>query len=350
MTINNISKILMIGTMVAIAPNLYANSTLNGATSTTTINTTQGTSFEYEIPSHQADLIQGKKDAILGHLYEEAELEALRALLLENAKDSQHKKEQLTEADVDRIIMRRLTEIQKEQALNKPLNNVKFEIRTQRIDVDASEPIELRVVRDYVSSIQFFDETGEPWPIEGEIIGNTHAFQKHTLGQRMNVAAFEVTRSFSESNALVNLQGLDSALVIRLIGSDDVVDSRLSVRIPKSGPNAEIVETLKGRHANASDPQLINTLNGDRLVDSTLYELVGVEGTAMYKDGFLYIRTPEQLFIPPPIEAARTSTGINAYKTLPSEDFLFSVDGVQTEATIRKTHEVPLKHRSSIFN
>lgn len=312
--------------------------------------TSTGDEISYTLTDYEKQTIEAKKEAIIGYLYEESELQGLRGILEKSSK------QQLWESEKDKVAPltpQQITEIRKlldqiEKSKNKPLKDVEFDIRTEYIDLDASKPVEINVAKGYVSSIQFYDETGAPWPIEGELIGNKEAFEKHTLGERNHVASFQVKQEFSESNALVNLKGFDSTIVIKLVGGNDKFDSRLTVRIPKLGPNAEVISMQPATKYQKLDKQLTDVLNGDILKNSKKFTFNDVEGTAYYKDGFLYIRTPHKLVIPPPIDAQHSS-GVNAYKTSASEDFQFLVDGEMIVTSISEIFEVEIKHKSSIF-
>lgn len=309
-----------------------------------------GDELSYALTDYERQTIDAKKDAIIGYLYEESELQGLRDILDRGSKEEAWKSEK---EKVAPLTPEQITEIRKlldqiEQSKNQPLKDVEFDIRTEYIDLDASKPVEINVAKGYVSSIQFYDETGAPWPIEGELIGNQNAFSKHTMGERNHVASFQVKQEFSESNALVNLKGFDSTIVIKLVGGNDKFDSRLTVKIPKLGPNAEVMTSHSTTRYQKLDKQLTSVLNGDILKSSKKFTFDNVEGTAYYKDGFLYIRTPHKLVIPPPIDAQRSS-GINAYKTSASEDFQFLVDGEMIVTSISEIFEVEIKHKSSIF-
>ena len=309
-----------------------------------------GDELTYTLTEDERRTIEAKKEAIIGYLYEETELQGLRDILGNSAKQDDWEAQKTTVAPLtpEQVMeIRNLLQLV-EKSKNKPLQEVDFDIRTVNIDLDASKPVEINVAKGYVSSIQFYDETGAPWPIEGELIGNSTAFAKHTMGERNHVASFQVKQQFSESNALVNLKGFDSTIVIKLNGSDEKFDSRLTVRIPKLGPNAEVMTLHPATKYQKLDKQLTDVLNGDIIKSSKKFSFQDVEGTAYYTDGYLYIRTPHKLVIPPPIDAQHSS-GINAYKTAPSEDFQFLVDGEMVVTSIDEIFEVEIKHKNSIF-
>ncbi|EGR3309422.1 hypothetical protein DC888_24220 [Vibrio parahaemolyticus] len=317
---------------------------------TITFKNDQGFMMASDFTPEELQLLRQKKDVLIKYLYEQEQLEKLRSVLKEeerrkNWESTKESSYPLTPQEV--IELRKLSK-NIEESQNKPLQNIKNQIRTVNLDVGASEPVTINVVKGLASSVVFYDETGAPWPIEGEIIGDVTAFKRHKIGDRQNIAGFEVVRNFAESNALIHLKGLDVSIVIRLVGSDTVNDSRLSVRIPKPGPHAKLIPVAT-QTVGVNDPLLVSVANGEFIQNSKRYEIEGVEATAFFKDGYLYIRSKHQLVIPLPKEAQTTPSGYLVYKVPATEDFLFLVDGEMIEASIKESFDVKIKHKSSLF-
>lgn len=303
-----------------------------------------------ELSPEEADVIQRKKHLILKHLYEQSELESLRQYLSdkERASDFDSSVKKSIPFTPDQVSEIRKREESVEKARNAPLKDIKLQIRTIDVDVDSPNPIELNVYAGNVSAIVFYDQTGSPWPIEGDILGNKDAFSSSQISESNHIASFEILKNFSQSNALVNLKGLPIPIVIKLVGTSGVVDSRVSVRIPKAGPNANFTAYSYDLIQNVS-PEMLKVLNGDKLINSKRYALVGVEGEVTYKDGLLYIRTEADLINPPPKKSVVSPSGYKVYQLSPVTNLMFSVNGKRTYAEIEKAFDVKLKQRSSIF-
>ncbi|MFS1426450.1 DotH/IcmK family type IV secretion protein [Vibrio splendidus] len=312
--------------------------------------TNAGELLAADFTQQEIEILSQKKDVLIKYLYEQEQLENLRGILdNKDRKESwQAEKEAAYPLTPSEILELRAMALKLEESKNKPLENIKNEIRSVTLDVGASEPVTINVVKGLASSIVFYDETGAPWPIEGEIIGDMGAFKKHTIGDRKNIAVFEVLRNFAESNALVHLKGLDVSIVVRLVGSEHANDSRLSVRIPKPGPHAQFVPVSSPSIGN-TDPLLTSVANGNFLQGSKRFEIVGVDGTVFYKNGYLYMRTKHKLILPLPKEAQTTPSGYMVYKVPAAEDFLFLIDGKMVEATIEEAFDVKIKQKSSLF-
>lgn len=303
--------------------------------------------------NHESELLGQKEHTLLKMLYERQQLDKLRGLLddYENKEAYEDAVDNKVPLSPEQILnlraLLRDAEIAKNAPLQGPMDNA---IRTIDIDVDAPKPIVLNVSSGYASSIVFFDHSGSPWPIEGDIIGNTDSF-KSTRGPngKTHIGVFEIKKQFTESNALINLVGLDVPIVVRLHGNDKTVDSRLSVRIPKFGPNSK-VEAYSSGELNEISSDSLKVLNGDKLPNGKRYSLNGVQGEVTYANGTLYIRTRANLISPPWKNFVNSATGYKVYELPPVDNLLFAVDGEMVDATIEKAFDVKIKQQKSIFS
>lgn len=300
----------------------------------------------------ELSLIERKGKAMFKYIYEQEQLRGLNDILEDGVRNEQikeAKKERFPLNPEEVMEYRRMGE-SLEKAQNTPLSGpVDFKIKTIDIDVDAPKPLQILVARGYSSSIMFFDQTGAPWPIEGDIIGDKGSFISHTVKGKDHVGVFEIIKAFSESNALINLKDMNVPIVVRLTGSDKEIDSRISVRIPRFGPGANLNPFVRSELEN-SKPDMLTVLNGDKLAGGRLFELNGVPGTVWYKDQTLYIRTLANLMSPPWKSHMSSPTGYNVYEIPPVTNLLFAVDGEMRDATITKGVEVKMKQERSIFD
>lgn len=301
---------------------------------------------------YEKDILDKKEHVLLKYLYEQQKLEELRDLLDNYEKNQAYKaavddQVPLTPAQI--IELRQLLR-SAEMAKTKPLNGgINNEIRTIDIDVDAPKPITLNVAPGYASSIVFFDHSGSPWPIDGDIIGNKTAFDsKQGSKENNHSAVFEIKQNFVESNALINLVGLNVPIVVKLNGNDQNVDARLSVRIPKFGPNAQMQTYASGELRSAS-AEALKVLDGDKLPNGKRYRLKGLNGEVTYANQTLYIRTKANLISPPWKNMVNSSTGYKVYELPPVNNLLFAIDGEMINATIEKAFDVKIEQDKSIF-
>jgi Protein of unknown function (DUF3625). len=305
-----------------------------------------------ELSKEELDLIKRKKHTLVKYLYEQQELDSARDVLADENRDKAYEetKRQKIPLSPEEILELRKLDIESKKAENAPLSShgVKLEMRSIDLDVDAPKPIVLNVATGYASSIVFYDQSGAPWPIDGDIIGDENSFGSKMISKQKHIAVFEITKEFAESNALINLEGLSVPIVVKLVGHDGIVDSRLSVRIPKFGPSAQVQPFVHNELENASR-EMMGVLNGDKLSGSKRFELNGVPGEVTYKDDTIYIRTRANLISPPWRRSVVSPTGYKVYELPPVTNLLFSIDGEMRNATIEKGFDVNISHKSSIY-
>lgn len=313
-----------------------------------------GERFETELSEAEREIINQKRSAIIRHLYEEETLDDARDALEERERsesfeDTLRSQFPLTPEEIRIIRERRL---EATRAENEPLQSPEMRMRTVEHDVNDPEPLVVNVSRGYASSLVFFDETGAPWPIkpveEQGAIGDESAFRSFLVSEDRNVLVWEVTEDFRESNALIDLEGLSSPVVVKLDGRTDSVDARVSVRLPGHGPNARSEPSTSSQFEDV--PQsTISLLNGDIPQSAKEYDIVGAPGTAIYYDDWLYVRTRARLMSPPAHSQVSSPTGYRVYQISPTEQLLFSHEGEVREARVEERFSVEIDYQSSIY-
>lgn len=311
-----------------------------------------GTDLYTQLSPSEKLLLDAKIHALLLRQYEQQELGRVMEVIGDINKEEEFNRhiEETYSLTPEQIKLIRSLEQKEVEARNAPIKPVEMVIDTVELDIDAQKPIDLHVSPGNASSIVFFDETGEPWPIEGDIIGNADAFGSQITTKYRHTGVFNINQDFAQSNALVNLVDLELPVVIRLVGTSDSIHVRRSVRVLRFGPNAEDYHTSSPQ-IQASDPKMLAVLDHDlrKLGDAKRYELVGVPGDAFYSDGYLYIRTRANLISPPDKERLTGPSGYMTYKISPVSSLLFSYDGEMKEVSIEESFEVDLPPSNSIF-
>lgn len=303
-----------------------------------------------ELDKSEVDMVIRKREAILKKLYELETLDALRnkAGEVQRRQSVTEQINQATPLTPDEITLLRSRISQSEQASNAPLSSPQLKIRTAVVNVEENTPIDVNVVDSYTSSIVFFDQTGAPWPIEGKVLGNDQAFESTVTSEAKNVVVFSIKKPFSESNALVFLKDIHMPVVLRLKGGSSIVDSRFSVMVPKSGPEAK-AQTLVGNKMQETSPELLAILNGDRLEGATKFQLQGVPGEVLQFGGAVYVKTRASLMSPAWLDSLSSPSGFNVYKLQPVTTLRFSVDGKMVPAKIERYFAPDIQHEASIF-
>jgi hypothetical protein len=148
---------------------------------------------------------------------------------------------------------------------------------------------------------------------------------------------------------MITLEGHAVPIIVKLVGSDTVVDSRKSIRVLKYGPNAQVEPFVHNELENVS-PEMLSILEGANIpAGAKRYVLNGVSGEAYLYSGDLYVRTRAMLMSPPWKQSAVSNSGYRIYKMKPSSVLMFSNNGERQEATVENSYEAEIKYKKTIF-
>jgi len=311
---------------------------------------------EFKLTPQEYNEVQLKRRALLRKMYDDHEMARLRSMM-EREQDDQAYQEALDSRfplSPEQILNLRRKDLERTRAENRPVvGNVESSIRTVSLDLDSQEPITLNVSTGFISALVFFDQNGKPWPIKGDVIADDNAFASGKIGDAGHIATFEIKQSFAQSNALLELEGLNSPLSIRLVGEEGKVDAKLSVRVPRFGPKSEQGPVRTSSRSEAASPVMMELLNTGRIAGAEQYALDGVQGLVFYQDGALFIRSKATLTVPPiqpPMsQEVRSPTGYRIYKIPPVTNLMFADEGRLVRATVKEKDSINLSAKPSIF-
>jgi len=287
-------------------------------------------------------LIEAKKDALMYMLIEKGELEPLLAELREQEKKQKAERELQEQFQYtnEQIAERREKNLDYEKAFNSPVKQKEIMITEQDYDPDGNTPILLKVAANNPSSIAFFDYQGKPWPIVGDVIGNPNAFTSKPFAESKNTAVFQISSRFSETVALINLQGIDQLVVVKLIGDEEMFDARKNIRIPRRGPLSDDSIVDSNSNVSYSDPLLIQLLNGEKIKDGIKYSGDWDNDSVFVRvNNSLYVRTKDSITFPPNFESQRSANGYNLYRMDFSNTLIMKKDGQDKIITITKERD-----------
>ena len=310
-----------------------------------------GAGINARLSREEYDLIQRKREVLQKKIYEDAQLDELRSLLKESSRRENVDKTIYEEYPMNSEEIYKMRQIQRDvnKAKNAPLRDLKLDITSQELDVDVNNPIILRVARGYNATLVFFDQSGAPWPIEGDVLHNKSSFASNVVSKTKHIVSFDIAEDFSESTAMITLEGHPVPIIVKLVGGDTVVDSRKSIRVLKYGPNAEIEPFSYTELENVSS-EMLSILEGANIPNGAKrYLLNGVSGEAYLYEGDLYIRTRAMLMSPPWKQSAVSNSGYRVYRMKPSSVLLFSNNGERIEATVETSINTDVKYKKSIF-
>lgn len=292
-----------------------------------------------------------KRSALSGYLHEEDSLKELRDLLRENEIAKEKKQSLAVDLTPDEVIEYRRKMAELDRAENKPIHdNVDFRIKNLVYDPDSSRPLSISVAPGWSSQIEFYDSSGKPWPIRDEgIIGDGESFEKHIMGEDKHIASFVLTRNYRKSNAAVILEGLSASIPILLASDEKNVDGKVTVTLPRLGPNAMIMPVFEHEIENVS-PELVGLQGGNAPAGSRPLSLPGIPGGEAWYDGeHLYLGLPGRLLLPPALNSSISPSGRYLYKLTPTPYVTVSIHGERVGSHVEGMYRADIRKERTVY-
>jgi hypothetical protein len=303
-----------------------------------------------ELTIGEFEFLQAKKESISQYLYENYELKEVRDLLREYHRAQNF--DQLMDKEVplsgQEIMELRVAKQNEQIALNSRLGPINNHIRTTDINVESPIPVSIFVSKGLASSLVFFDSTGEPWPVEGDVIGDSSAYASNIMKSK-NVVTFNILKEFTETNALITLEGMSTPLVFKLVSNGKDNDDRLSARMQTPGPNAKVTLYMDQQFEN-KDPYMVELMNNTFSEQGEEYRLKGISGKVFINGNKMYVKTFETLVSPAWTRQLESTTGYNLYELKPTSKLLFNVEGRIVQAKVEGIDFFTVKQLETPFN
>jgi intracellular multiplication protein IcmK len=210
----------------------------------------------------------------------------------------------------------------------------------------ATEPLTFKLATGHVTTVNFLDVSGQPWPIKDVTWAGNFEVKSSTQGgdgqfpMFPNLLRIIPLSEYAYGNMSIRMYGLATPLTFTLRTNKDVVQYRLDLRIPEIGPLAQpsIIQNDRNDLA-AGDAILTRIMEGIPPATAEKVSLNGIDArTSAYRlDGTLYVRTPLTLLSPAWTGSVRSADGMNVYALLSAPVLLLSDQGQMVRATIQET-------------
>lgn len=206
------------------------------------------------------------------------------------------------------------------------------ELRAREIvlSLDAREaaPV-VAIQKDYTSGVALVDGTGEPWPVEMVLV--EESFGPVETKDGGHTVYFTPSKRFLHGNAIIELVGLTTPIVLELKAGNGVVDTRLLARVPRPGPNADPITVERTEEFAPGDPVISALLHGAAPPDAERIEVRGgtTSDRAWRVNGSVYLRTEKTLLAPQPQASERGANGDTVYRLADSPYAMVSLDGAR---------------------
>lgn len=187
--------------------------------------------------------------------------------------------------------------------------------REVALSLDAGEPAPVVAIQmGYTTGVVFIDATGEPWPVSALLVEEAFGPAEGEAGG--HAVYITPSKRFLHGNAIVELAGLSTPVVLEFAAGKGVVDSRILVRVPRAGPNADPIVIERTDEFGPSDPTISAFLHGLAPDEARPVAIRGGNrrDRAWRLDDSIYLRTTKMLLAPQAQAFERGANGDTVYR------------------------------------
>lgn len=221
----------------------------------------------------------------------------------------------------------------------KPLSVVE----TLAMDPGA-EPTVVKTGFGHITTMNFIDITGRPWPVEGISWAGDFEVMNSTGPEDKGVNILRITprTEFARGNMSINMVGLPTPIVIILTTDKDEVHYRFDATVPQNGPLADVPIIDRGITLTAGRADISGLLQGIVPDSAKKMNVAGVDGrTSAYSyNGLTYLRTPLTLLSPGWNNSVASADGMRVYEIPNTPVVLLSDKGKMTRAQLSDREEL----------
>lgn len=231
--------------------------------------------------------------------------------------------------------MRRLYDIVEEAKFTTPKAPPTPISSSTRVNLDpGSIPPLIRLSAGFVTSLNFIDTTGAPWPIASYGIGDPQAFNIQ-WDQYSNTLFIQSLRLYSHGNMAIKLKDLDTPIMISMVSGQKEVDFRVDLQIAGRGPQATAPILPQSVNTPAQvNPMLINFLDGIPPVGSTKLD-AGRYGEAWVYQSKMYFRSKLKLLSPAWTATVSSPDGTHVYEMMKTPLILATENGITVNIVLK---------------
>jgi intracellular multiplication protein IcmK len=216
----------------------------------------------------------------------------------------------------------------------------------------------VNTVKGYATALSFFDNTGQPWPVQWDTNSNpalagSGCAAGSSGGPSVAAVGFYVCTPVKGSNVLeitpasiqprgsllVTLEGAPKPLAFLLVAGGSRYDAEISVSVAERGPNAKIQIVTHTAVPDTGAPFLTGMLEGIPPADATPLSVAGVspdELRAWRLGDHVYLRTRYTMLSPEWTASEAGEGGLTVYAVPETPVVLLSANGRTVSAALKE--------------
>lgn len=230
---------------------------------------------------------------------------------------------------------------QYEKARNDQPDLKRRKPRTVTVSLEPGSNIPtIKVSKNSVTTVEFRDVTGAPWPIDDRAVGQPEWYTIEKMGDRNSMMTVSTNQYGVTTDFSMTLRDLSTSLIMRVDASDSVVDRKVTLQIDRKGPNARetIVKTPDFESTGKIMTKFVDGVppeKAERLETSPDFD-----GAVWAFANSLYIRTKQSVILPDKMGIARGPGNLRVFRTRVTPEILLSTDD-GTSKRISIEDEIP---------
>lgn len=227
----------------------------------------------------------------------------------------------------------------RDRARGKDVDTINSSTRSIRLSMKPGEmPPVIKVSPGWVTTVNFSDVTGAPWPVLSVTTGNAEAYQILSPGAPgdTNMITISTRQPYIKSNIAVTLIGANVPLMMTLDPTQPNIDVRVDAQVDQRGPKAAY-DMLSGRGiAPTNDSMMLAFLDGVPPDGAKKLQVGDREVQAWRYEEQLYIRTSRTMLSPAYLSKQSNVSGTNVYVLNEAPVLLLSDNGRMFSVMIKR--------------
>ena len=196
----------------------------------------------------------------------------------------------------------------------------------------ATPPV-VRLEQGFITTLDFVDVSGSPWPVSFLDNGNPSAFNI-SWDKKGNTLMIQALKPYTYGNLAVSLQGLNTPIMLTLVPGQQQVDYRVDLRVSGLAPGSMAMYTNMSNLPDSANQDLLQVLNGVGPEGSKALQVVGDSAQAWEKGNKLFVRSKFAILSPGWVGHMVSPDGTNAYEIQKTPMILISQFGTPVEVKI----------------
>lgn len=194
-------------------------------------------------------------------------------------------------------------------------------------------PPVIRLEKGFITTLDFVDASGEPWPVSSIDNGNPDAYNV-SWDKQGNSFMIQARKEYTSGNIAVLLKGLSTPIMLTLLPGQTVVDYRVDLRVPGVAPGGTATLSSQSTLPKSTDQALLNVLNGIPPAGGQSVIVDGGDAQAWLVGGNLYLRTRFSMLSPGWVGEMSSPDGTYAYVLPKTPSILVSEYGTPVQFKI----------------